>query len=466
MDKLVELRGRFDTLKAEITTLSEADALTAEQETRFDAALDEFKAVKVDLDKAEARAKEVADVLVASHRPATATTTSTRSTASGLPKAAEARDMRRGEVREAALRVAEARGKHLSAAQQSDLERKLQTRNPSFDGEKIGRMLIVSESDEYHSAFMKHLSGNNIYTVEEGNAAMEMRAANEGTGSAGGFGIPILIDPTIILTSGAKSAPILDICTVTTITTDQWKGVNSAGFTWSYYAEAAVVTDNTVTMAQPTIPVYRASGFLPYTLEVGDDYPGFQEEMAKLLAQGYLNQVAVATATGSGSSQPTGVFTALQNQTNDAVPRHRDHLGHARRGGRPQGLPDPAGAVPFPGELVHERLGGEHHPRLRQQPGAGGLHHQPRRGRHRHPHGQADLPLGLRAVAHQHHRSRDASWWSGTSPTTASSSAPAWWSNWCRTSSTPATGFPSESGDGLRGLATALTPTQTTRSDW
>ena len=104
---------------------------------------------------------------------------------------------------------------------------------------------------------------------------------------------------------------------MTTITTDQWKGVNSAGFSWSYYAEAAVVTDNTVTMAQPTIPVYRSSGFLPYTLEVGDDYPGFQEEMAKLLAQGYLNLVAIATATGTGSSQPTGVFTALQNQTNN-----------------------------------------------------------------------------------------------------------------------------------------------------
>ena len=314
MDKLSELRSQLDTLKTEVTALSEKDELSPEEETRFEAALGEFTTAKDAYEAAEQRAAAVA--AVQNGRWAEGHDAPSQINRSGLPRAAEVRNMNRGEVRQAAIRVAEARGKHLSAAQQADLERKINTRNQNFDGDVVGRMLVISETDEYHSAFMKGMSGNNIFTPEEGNAVLEMRAANEGTGSAGGFGIPILIDPTIILTSGAAAAPILDICTVTTITTDQWKGVNSAGMSWHYYAEAAVVSDDTATLAQPTIPVYRASGFLPYTLEVGDDYPGFQEEMSKLLAQGYLNLVAPTTATGSGSSQPTGIFTGLQNQTN------------------------------------------------------------------------------------------------------------------------------------------------------
>ena len=47
-------------------------------------------------------------------------------------------------------------------------------------------------------------------------------------GSAGGYGVPVLIDPSIILTSGAGAAPILDVCRVARVTTNQWKGVSSA----------------------------------------------------------------------------------------------------------------------------------------------------------------------------------------------------------------------------------------------
>lgn len=314
--KLDELRGRLDTLKTEITMLSEKDELTEEEEARFQPALDEFKATKEDFDKAEQRAAAIAEVR----------STSTASKGYDAPNqtrdsfAVDPNHSSRSERRDAAMDVAAKQGTHLDTAQQKKVEKLLKSRGVDFDGDVIARKLITTETPAYHRAFAKMTSmPMPVFTQEETNALLEYRAANEGTSADGGFGIPILIDPTIILTSGAAAAPILDICTITTITTDAWKGVNSGGFTWAYDAESAAVADNSLTdLAQPVITVYKAAGFIPYTIEVGDDYPDFQEEMSKQLAQGYLNLVAKQTMTGSGSSQPFGIFTTLQNTTTPA----------------------------------------------------------------------------------------------------------------------------------------------------
>ncbi len=315
--KLDELRGRLDTLKTEITTLSDKDVLDETEEERFAVALEEFKATKEDFDKAEKRAKAVADVRATS-------TAAAGYDAPNLNRGNFAvRDVAgasRQERRDAALEIADKQGTHLDNEQQRKVEKLLKGRGVDFDGDVIARKLITTETPAYHRAFSKMTSqAMPIFTDEERDALLEYRAANEGTNADGGFGIPILIDPTIILTSGAAAAPILDICTITTITTDAWKGVNSGGFTWAYNAESAAVADNSLTdMAQPTITVYKAAGFIPYTIEVGEDYPDFQEEMSKQLAQGYLNLVAKQTMTGSGSSQPFGIFTTLQNTTTPA----------------------------------------------------------------------------------------------------------------------------------------------------
>ncbi|HEY7822067.1 MAG TPA: phage major capsid protein, partial [Acidimicrobiia bacterium] len=154
---------------------------------------------------------------------------------------------------------------------------------------------------------------------EAARALDEYRGMSEGTDTAGGFGIPVLIDPSIILTSGAAAAPVLDLARVVTITTDEWKGVSSAGMSWSYDGEGTEVSDDSPTLAQPSVPVYTARGFIPYSIEVGDDYPAFAAEMRRLIDQGYIDLVANATINGTGSSQPTGIVTALDANTNVEV---------------------------------------------------------------------------------------------------------------------------------------------------
>lgn len=319
---LEELRARVAALRSEILALSDAPPETwsalegdtrSALEARGDYALVEFTAAKAELDAAEARARQVEQVR--------ATTTETTPGADVHvmrqvdPTAVDVRKMTGAQLRDAALKVVETEGKHLAARQVDHLDALLRTRNDNVDGRQIARRLLITETEAYRSAFQKGVAGITNFSVEESRALDEFRAANEGTGSAGGFGIPVLIDPTIILTSGAVDAPIMQISRMVTVTTDAWKGVSSAGVSWSYDAEASAVSDDTPTLAQPNIPVYAARGFIPYSIEVGQDYPGFADEMAMLLSQGYVDLVARQTMTGSGSSQPTGVFTSLANVT-------------------------------------------------------------------------------------------------------------------------------------------------------
>ena len=62
-----------------------------------------------------------------------------------------------------------------------------------------------------------------------------VRAQSE-TSVAGGYAVPVYIDPTVILSDQESSNPFLSICKVVDITTNAWKGVSSAGVSWSFDA--------------------------------------------------------------------------------------------------------------------------------------------------------------------------------------------------------------------------------------
>lgn len=321
---LAELRARVDALRTEILTITDAtpeawaalesDEVRSGIRARGDYALEEFKAAKAELADSEERARQVQVV----RDTATDTTpgADVNITRQGDPFSGDIRSATGSELRSRAMRVLESEGRNLAPFQLDHMDKLIRASNDNVNGAVIARRLLTTESEAYRSAFQKAVTQDSpAFTSEEARAINEFRAANEGTGSAGGFGIPVLIDPTIMLSSGAVDAPILQISRTVTITTDAWKGVSSAGVSWSYDAEAAAVSDDTPTLAQPSIPVYAARGFIPYSIEVGQDYPGFADEMAMLLSQGYIDLVASQTMSGSGTSSPRGIFTAMAATT-------------------------------------------------------------------------------------------------------------------------------------------------------
>lgn len=188
-----------------------------------------------------------------------------------------------------------------------------------LDGSYIARRMLLTENDAYRSAFMKYVRMGSLaaYSPEEQTAVARYqdyevkRAMGEVNGSTGGFGVPVIIDPSIILTSGAADVPLLRYCRIETVTNNLWKGVSSAGMTWAYTTEATESTDQSPTLVQPEVAIHMARGLVPYSIEVNQDYPGFASEIGALLNQGYNDLLATKTMTGSGVGEPFGLFTHL-----------------------------------------------------------------------------------------------------------------------------------------------------------
>jgi HK97 family phage major capsid protein len=95
---------------------------------------------------------------------------------------------------------------------------------------------------------------------------------SEGVTTAGGFGIPVFIDPSIILTAQESGNPFLTLARQVQVNTNKWKGVSSAGVSWSFDAEGTAVSDDSPAIAQPEVDVDMARGFIPYSIELGQDY--------------------------------------------------------------------------------------------------------------------------------------------------------------------------------------------------
>ena len=179
---------------------------------------------------------------------------------------------------------------------------------------------------EYSSAFGKYLAHGDragmFMNDQERSAVADMyetRAQDEGTTTHGGFAVPVFIDPTVILSNQESDNVMLRAARTVTVNTNQWKGVSAAGVSWSFDAEGTAVSDDSITLAQPTVTVYMARGFVPASIEVTEDWPGFQSEMARLLATGYDELVLDKLTRGSGSGEPRGIITALDANTNAEV---------------------------------------------------------------------------------------------------------------------------------------------------
>lgn len=233
-------------------------------------------------------------------------------------------DVRRLTVREArdrALRRLDSRedAGSLSDAAKSQIDRQIRKNTD------ISRRILVTETEDYRTAYMKLMTQPDaaaFLSTEEREAVrsfLEYRAMSENTTTAGGFGIPVFIDPSIILTAQESGNPFLEIARQVDINTNQWKGVSSAGVTWAFQTEAATATDNSPTLAQPSVQTHMARGTIPFSIEVGQDYPQFADEMSTLLAEGYDELLVNKFTLGSGTGEPKGILTALSANTNVRV---------------------------------------------------------------------------------------------------------------------------------------------------
>jgi HK97 family phage major capsid protein len=189
----------------------------------------------------------------------------------------------------------------------------------------LARQMLLTSSPAYVRAFVKAAMGHQSSFSREEQQAVER--AMSLTDSAGGYLVPFQLDPTVIITSDGTFSEIRRISRTVVATGDVWNGVSSGAVSFSWDAEGAEVSDDATTFAQPTVPIYKGQAFVPISREALMDEANVAQEVGRLLAFGKDTLEAVAFATGAGSTEPTGIITALAGSSAEISSVTNDVLG-------------------------------------------------------------------------------------------------------------------------------------------
>jgi HK97 family phage major capsid protein len=167
--------------------------------------------------------------------------------------------------------------------------------------------LLARSKPAYAEGFAKLMTGNASVMTDEERAAMAV-----GTATAGGYLVPTHLDPTLILTNAGSSNVVRGISRVVTLTEGSvWHGVTTAGVTASWDGELTEVSDDTPAVAAATVTAYKAQAFVQASFEAFEDIAGLSSDVLELFGDARDRLEGAAHATGSGSSQPKGIFTAV-----------------------------------------------------------------------------------------------------------------------------------------------------------
>jgi HK97 family phage major capsid protein len=174
------------------------------------------------------------------------------------------------------------------------------------DDKYLAKRILQTGSPVYRRAFGKTLAGMPLSPEEQ-------RALSQTT-TEGGFAVTFDLDPTIVPTSNGAVNPYRRVCRTVTITTNEWRGVSAGAVVATYRAELTEVTDNAPTLAQPAFIPKRADAFIPFSIEIGQDWTGLQSEMARLIQDGKDTLEAAQFATGVGTTVfPQGITVGATN---------------------------------------------------------------------------------------------------------------------------------------------------------
>jgi HK97 family phage major capsid protein len=169
------------------------------------------------------------------------------------------------------------------------------------------RNLLARSSDVYADAFQKFMLGRESMWTNEERAAVAV-----GTSTQGGLLVPTHLDPSIMLTNDGSANALRAISRVVTLTTgNQWNGITSAGVTASWDAELSEVSDDSPTVAAAAVPTYMGRALIQASYQAFEDIDGLASDAMMLFADAKDRLEGAAHCTGSGSAEPTGIFTAL-----------------------------------------------------------------------------------------------------------------------------------------------------------
>jgi HK97 family phage major capsid protein len=193
-----------------------------------------------------------------------------------------------------------------------------------FSSDLVARRILTTGQPAYRSFFAKlvrsAVTGLCVPTPQE-HAAIEtvlevQRAMSVGTGSAGGFAVPFTLDPTLTPTSAGSCNPYRAVCRVEQTTYNEWRGVASGGLTLAYGSEGSVTSDNSLTLAQPTVPIFAADGFIPISIELFGDFDAIQDQLSAEFQRAKDDLETTKFTLGTGTAEPFGLVVGATGTVN------------------------------------------------------------------------------------------------------------------------------------------------------
>lgn len=113
----------------------------------------------------------------------------------------------------------------------------------------IARLVLATNSPVYKQAWLKAVTDRkDALTPQERKVLDRAMSLTDG---AGGFAVPMPIDPTLIQLGDGAAAGVRQYARVIPITVDVWRGLASTELSASWDAEGVEVSDDTTTFTQP-----------------------------------------------------------------------------------------------------------------------------------------------------------------------------------------------------------------------
>lgn len=169
----------------------------------------------------------------------------------------------------------------------------------------LAKRMLVTGSPKFRELFARAVRGLNLSVAEQA----ELRGIQLWEPSGGGLLVPYTLDPTIIPTSSGVINPIRAISRLATTTTNEWRGVASAGISAGYSGEAAEASDNAPTFAQPKMEMHKADAWVPAAYSMEQDFAALEPAIAGLLQRSKDELEADKLRNGSGEGEPEGFLT-------------------------------------------------------------------------------------------------------------------------------------------------------------
>lgn len=340
MNKLAKLRARRDELLEELRTLSQVDAdeLTDEQDERLGVIENELERTEdgekrgllVEIAREEKREELRSRALSGSgghgveggSQPESwrdknigvGTKRSDPFDLSGIPAYGPERAR---EVRSRALDAVERSSRFLEDRHKEAITQHLQ-RNGHAD--YYAEFVLLGSSEHYADAFLRRMTGSDMSSEER--AALQQRhmlARAMGLSDVTGVLVPAHLDTTLILANDGRTNPLRRLARVETGTTNVYTSVRSSGVSHDWTAEAGEVGDNAPAFENPTATAYKGTVFVPISFEAFEDARGRESEIMMLIDDAIDEAEATVFFTGNGTSQPRGLITALDANTNAEV---------------------------------------------------------------------------------------------------------------------------------------------------